>query len=155
MGCRTTLSRAKARSTARARGNGGARHALRVEGLRGFKLRDLSVAWDEEKPEPKWANALYLKGVGEFEIAGINAGQVLLMPVEWSNECARRLGADPHAERALGVPASACTSARWKSPLGQTRYVIAAALRRRNSSEALGAFSVSCPKAWAVNCSIL
>jgi len=79
----------------------------------------------------------------------------LLMPVERLNECARRLGANPHAERALGVPASACTFGRWKSPFGQTRYVIAAALRRRNSSEALGPLSVSRPKVWAVNCSIL
>jgi hypothetical protein len=52
-------------------------HALRVEGVRGLKVRDFSVDWDEQKPEPKWANALYLKGVDDFELVGINARQGL------------------------------------------------------------------------------
>ena len=30
-----------------------ATHALRVEGVRGLKVRDFSVSWDEQKPEPK------------------------------------------------------------------------------------------------------
>jgi hypothetical protein len=52
-------------------------HALRVEGVRGFHLRDFSVKWDEEKPEPKWANAVILKGIDDFEIAGVSGRQGL------------------------------------------------------------------------------
>jgi hypothetical protein len=52
-------------------------HALHVQGVRGFKLRDFSVKWDEEKPEPKWQSAIYLNDVHEFEIDGFNGRQGL------------------------------------------------------------------------------
>jgi hypothetical protein len=54
-----------------------ATHALRVEGVRGFRLQDFSLKWDEEKPEPKWASGLYMKGVDDFEIEGFRGRQGL------------------------------------------------------------------------------
>ena len=54
-----------------------ATHALRVEGVRGFRLRDFSLRWDEEKPEPKWASGLAMKGVDEFVVDGFSGRQGL------------------------------------------------------------------------------
>ena len=35
------------------------------------------MSWDEQKPEPKWESAVYLKGVDQFEVAGLDARQGL------------------------------------------------------------------------------
>ena len=45
--------------------------------------------------------------------------------------------------------------AELKQAGGETGYVTAAAPRRRNSSEALRVTSLSGPKTWALNCSML
>jgi polygalacturonase len=54
-----------------------ASHALSVEGVRGFRLRDFSVKWDEEQTEPKWGSGLYLKDVDDFEVVGFRGRQGL------------------------------------------------------------------------------
>jgi hypothetical protein len=52
-----------------------AAHALSVQGVRGFRLRDFSVKWDEDKTEPKWESGLSLKEVDDFEIVGFRGRQ--------------------------------------------------------------------------------
>jgi hypothetical protein len=52
-----------------------ATHALRVEGVRGFRLRDYSAKWDLAKLEPQWGSALYLKDVDDYEIDGFRGRQ--------------------------------------------------------------------------------
>ncbi len=54
-----------------------ATHGLRVEGVRGFRLKDFALKWNQEKPEPKWASGLYLKDVDDFEIDGFRGRQGL------------------------------------------------------------------------------
>jgi hypothetical protein len=54
-----------------------ATHAVRIEGVRGLKLADVSLEWDREKTEPKWAGGLHLKDVEEFEIDGFRGRQGL------------------------------------------------------------------------------
>lgn len=54
-----------------------ASHALSVEGVRGFRLRDFSVKWDEDKTEPAWGSGLYLKDVDDFEVIGFRGRQGL------------------------------------------------------------------------------
>lgn len=54
-----------------------ATHALQVQGVRGFKLRDFSLKWDEEKRESKWQSALYMNDVHDFEIEGFSGRQGL------------------------------------------------------------------------------
>ena len=45
-----------------------ASHAIRIEGVRGLKVRDVTVKWSEEKSEEKWGSAIMLKHVSEFSI---------------------------------------------------------------------------------------
>jgi hypothetical protein len=52
-------------------------HALEVQGVKGLKIRDFSLQWDEEKPEPKWQSAISMKDVREFEIEGFHGRQGL------------------------------------------------------------------------------
>jgi hypothetical protein len=47
-----------------------ATHALHVECVRGFHLRDFSVRWEDVNPEPKWGSALYLNDVDDFDVEG-------------------------------------------------------------------------------------
>jgi hypothetical protein len=44
--------------------------ALRLEHVRGARIRDLSVRWSTDAPEPKWQSALVVRRVSEFEIDG-------------------------------------------------------------------------------------
>ncbi len=52
-------------------------HALKIENVSGLKIRDLSVKWDEEKPEQKWDSALVLKNVSDFVIDSFSGRQGL------------------------------------------------------------------------------
>ena len=49
--------------------------ALRLEHVRGARIRDLSVRWSEDAPEPKWQSALVVRRVSEFDIAGFAGRQ--------------------------------------------------------------------------------
>ena len=49
--------------------------ALRLEHVRGARIRGLSVRWAEEASEPKWQSAMVLRRVSEFEIAGFTGRQ--------------------------------------------------------------------------------
>jgi hypothetical protein len=51
--------------------------AIQVNGVNGLKLRNVSVKWDEEKPEPKWRSALTLKDVMGIELDNFTARQGL------------------------------------------------------------------------------
>jgi hypothetical protein len=51
-----------------------ATHALRVEDVRGFRVRDLSVSWAEET-EPKWSSAIVLRRAADFAIEGFTGRQ--------------------------------------------------------------------------------
>jgi hypothetical protein len=42
--------------------------AMRIENVKGLKLRDVSVWWNEKETEPAWQSALVLKNVSEFNI---------------------------------------------------------------------------------------
>lgn len=52
-------------------------HALRIEGVNGLKIRDLSVKWDEEAPEGKWESALALINVHDFVVDSFSGRQGL------------------------------------------------------------------------------
>src|SRR5262245_8290020 len=54
-----------------------ATHALQLEQVRGARIRDLSVRWTDEAPEPNWQSALVLRRVSEFEITGFSGRQGL------------------------------------------------------------------------------
>jgi len=54
-----------------------ATHALVLDGVRGVKLRDLSVRWAEEGAEPKWGSALVLRKVSDFDVDGFDGRQGL------------------------------------------------------------------------------
>ena len=49
--------------------------ALRIEHVRGARIRDLSVRWSRDAPEPKWRSALVVRRASEFEIAGFTGRQ--------------------------------------------------------------------------------
>ena len=49
--------------------------ALRLEHVRGARLRDVSVRWAEEASEPKWQSAVVLRRVSGFEVAGFTGRQ--------------------------------------------------------------------------------
>jgi polygalacturonase len=51
--------------------------ALRLEHVRGVRIRDLSVRWATDATEPKWASALVLRRVSGFEIDGFEGRQGL------------------------------------------------------------------------------
>lgn len=52
-------------------------HALRIEGVNGLRIRDLSVNWAEEEPEQNWQSALALKNVSDFVIDSFSGRQGL------------------------------------------------------------------------------
>lgn len=52
-------------------------HALKIEGVQGLRIRDLSVSWTEDETEEKWASALVLKDVSDFDIACFSGRQGL------------------------------------------------------------------------------
>jgi hypothetical protein len=51
--------------------------AIRIENVRGLKLRDVNVEWNEKETEPAWQSALVLKNVSEFTIDTLSARQGL------------------------------------------------------------------------------
>jgi len=51
--------------------------ALRIEGVRGLRIRDLEVRWIEEQTEEKWRSALVLKNVSDFDIQSFAGRQGL------------------------------------------------------------------------------
>jgi hypothetical protein len=52
-----------------------ATHALQLAHVRGARIRDLSVRWSEDAPEPKWQSALVLRDVAGFSIDGFSGRQ--------------------------------------------------------------------------------
>ena len=51
--------------------------ALKIEGVQGLKIRDLSVKWTEDETEEKWQSALVLKNVSDFVIDSFSGRQGL------------------------------------------------------------------------------
>ena len=51
--------------------------AIEVSGVKDLKLRNVSAAWDEAKPEEKWGSALRLKDVTGLEVDGFTGRQGL------------------------------------------------------------------------------
>jgi len=51
--------------------------ALRIEGVRGLRIRDLEVRWTEEQVEEKWRSALVLRDVADFDIQSFAGRQGL------------------------------------------------------------------------------
>jgi hypothetical protein len=49
--------------------------ALRLEHVRGVRIRDLSVRWLEDAPEPKWQSGLVVRRVAEFDVDGFAGRQ--------------------------------------------------------------------------------
>jgi hypothetical protein len=54
-----------------------ATHALMLENVAAVQLRDVSVRWSGEKPEPRWQSAVALRNASEFEINGFKGRQGL------------------------------------------------------------------------------
>jgi hypothetical protein len=56
--------------------------AIVIERVEGLTLRDISVEWDEDKPEPAWGSALTLRDIGALQLerfhgrAGSNAPDI-------------------------------------------------------------------------------
>ncbi|HEX7014537.1 MAG TPA: glycosyl hydrolase family 28 protein [Cyclobacteriaceae bacterium] len=51
--------------------------ALRIDGVQGLTIRDLSVGWTEDQTEEKWKSALVLRNVSDFDIASFAGRQGL------------------------------------------------------------------------------
>ena len=51
--------------------------AIRIENVNGLKLRDVTVRWATEKPEPKWASAAVFRNVTGLELANFTGRQGL------------------------------------------------------------------------------
>ena len=51
--------------------------AIQVKGVKGLKIRSLSVTWNDEKPEEKWRSALTLKDVTGLELDNFTGRQGL------------------------------------------------------------------------------
>ncbi|HOK46432.1 MAG TPA: hypothetical protein PLK67_10895, partial [Bryobacteraceae bacterium] len=54
-----------------------ARDAIRVEGVDGLRLRNVSVKWAEDKTEPKWAGAAVFRDVTGLELDNFTGRQGL------------------------------------------------------------------------------
>lgn len=52
--------------------------AIRIENVRGLKLRDVSVAWNETETEPAWRSALVMKKVSGFTVDAFVGRQGLI-----------------------------------------------------------------------------
>jgi hypothetical protein len=50
---------------------------MRLEGVQGLRIRDLSVDWTENETETKWQSALVLKNVSDFELDSFTGRQGL------------------------------------------------------------------------------
>lgn len=50
-----------------------AKDALTFADVDGLTLRNVEVAWDKEKPEPKWGSALVLRNVSNLVMEGVRA----------------------------------------------------------------------------------
>lgn len=50
-------------------------NALLVEGVDGLTLDNVSVHWNDEKPEPGWQSGLVLKNVSNFRLRNVSARQ--------------------------------------------------------------------------------
>lgn len=61
-----TVSNLRVKMLAEDRPDKRATHALVFEGINGLTLRNVEVAWDREKPEPKWASALVLRDISDL-----------------------------------------------------------------------------------------
>jgi hypothetical protein len=51
--------------------------AIKIEGVKGLNIRDLTVRWSEEETEKKWQSALTLKNVSDVVIDSFSARQGL------------------------------------------------------------------------------
>jgi hypothetical protein len=51
--------------------------AIHAEAVRGLRLRNVTVKWAEDQPEPKWRSALWLKDVIDVEVDSFTARQGL------------------------------------------------------------------------------
>ena len=49
--------------------------AIRIENVRGLRVRDLSVRWSSEGAEPRWSSAMLLRRVTDFAIDGFTGRQ--------------------------------------------------------------------------------
>jgi hypothetical protein len=47
-----------------------ATHAFVIERVQGLTLRDVSVEWDDQAPEPGWGSALVVRDVSELLLTG-------------------------------------------------------------------------------------
>ncbi len=65
-----------------------ATQAMRIEDVRGLRVRDLSVRWDEEGAEPKWASAILLRRTSDFAIDGFAGRQGRTSPDGAANDAA-------------------------------------------------------------------
>lgn len=54
-----------------------ASHALVIENVKGLKLQDLSIHWEEDQTEANWQSALVLKNVSDFELRSFSGRQGL------------------------------------------------------------------------------
>lgn len=52
--------------------------AIRIDTVRGLRLRDVSVEWNEKETEPAWQSALVLKNVSNFTIDSFSGRQGLM-----------------------------------------------------------------------------
>lgn len=52
-------------------------NAICFENIRGLKILDMSVVWDEKRPEPGWKSALFLRNINDFEIRSFAGRQGL------------------------------------------------------------------------------
>lgn len=53
-------------------------HCFYANNVKGLVLDDVSVSWDEDKTEPKWGSALYIKNVEDLTINGFKGRQGLI-----------------------------------------------------------------------------
>lgn len=51
--------------------------AIRIDAVRGLKLREVSVEWNEKESEPAWRSALVLKNVSDFVVDSFSGRQGL------------------------------------------------------------------------------
>ncbi len=49
--------------------------AMRFDNVRGLRLRDLSIRWADDAPEPNWSSAIVLRRTSEFTIDGFSGRQ--------------------------------------------------------------------------------
>ena len=51
--------------------------AIRIDTVKGLKLRDVSVEWNDNETEPAWQSALVLKNISDFTVDGFSGRQGL------------------------------------------------------------------------------